>query len=54
MNQYNENDKPHGYWKQCYSNGLLWYKGEFKMGVEIGYWEIYDRHGEITVKEFYL
>jgi len=56
MNKYNYNDKGqrHGYWKGCFSNGNLSYKGKYINGFATGYWEWHDDKGELIEKQFYL
>ena len=38
---FNEEGEPHGYWESYYSNGQLYYKGNYVNGEKNGYWEVY-------------
>jgi antitoxin component YwqK of YwqJK toxin-antitoxin module len=37
----NDQGKRHGYWERYYTNGQLYYKGNFVDGIKHGYWEYY-------------
>ena len=39
-----------GYWKDYYSNGKLYYKGNFISGELDGYWEFYYPNGNLWYK----
>ena len=49
----NNKNQPHGYWETYWSNGELWYKGNFKDGKKDGYWEFYHDNGELACKGYY-
>ena len=48
----NENNQPHGYWEHYFSNGQLYYKGNYVNGNRHGYWE-YNYNGEL-IKIYYI
>ena len=50
MNQYDENEKPHGLWESYHPNGQLYYKGEYRHGKEHGLWEYYWSDGKLHYK----
>ena len=43
----NKDGKPHGYWELYYSNGQLWYKGNYVNGEYDGLWEYYHNNGKV-------
>jgi antitoxin component YwqK of YwqJK toxin-antitoxin module len=43
----NENNQPHGYWEHYFSNGQLYYKGNYVNGNRHGYWEYYWGNGKL-------
>ena len=51
-NQINKDGKRHGYHEAYWSNGNLWYKGDFKDGKRHGYCEDYYSNGKKVIKEF--
>jgi len=50
------NDKKqfHGYWETYYSNGNLWYKGNYINGKLSGYCEWYTSSGISNKKRYYI
>jgi antitoxin component YwqK of YwqJK toxin-antitoxin module len=54
INLFDENGKRHGYWEYYYSNGQLWYKGNFVNGKQHGYWESYYSSGQLYYKGNYV
>jgi antitoxin component YwqK of YwqJK toxin-antitoxin module len=55
-NQRNKDDKRHGFWESYYSNGEVYYKGNYKNGEAHGYWEdsYYVQYNKTLIKEFHL
>jgi antitoxin component YwqK of YwqJK toxin-antitoxin module len=51
---YNENGEEHGYWEYYWSNGNLWYKGNYVDGKKHGYWEYYLVNGNLSSKGNYV
>ena len=49
----NKKGQPHGYWEDYYSNGQLWYKGNYVNGIRHGYWESYRANGQLHYKGKY-
>lgn len=49
----NDKGEPHGYWEIYYTNGQLWYIGNFVNRREHGYWEEYYPDGELIYKGYY-
>ena len=45
-NQRNKDGERDGLWKSYYSNGEVYYKGNYKNGEAHGYWEDYYSNGE--------
>jgi antitoxin component YwqK of YwqJK toxin-antitoxin module len=54
MNQFNDKGQKHGYWEDYWSNGSLFYKGNFINGERSGHWELYNENGVLDVKKFHL
>ena len=46
----NEKGESHGYWECYYSNGQLYYKGNYVNGIKDGYWEEYFYTGKLLCK----
>ena len=53
-NQINKDGKRHGYHEAYWSNGNLWYKGDFKDGKRHGYCEDYYSNGKKVIKQFHI
>jgi antitoxin component YwqK of YwqJK toxin-antitoxin module len=53
ISSYNDQGEAHGYWEEYYSNGQLWYKGNYVNGNEHGYWESYYSNGQLYYKGNY-
>ncbi len=55
INQYNKEDKPHGYWENYWdsTNKFLFYKGYYDNGFAYGYWEYYHTDGKLWAKGNY-
>jgi antitoxin component YwqK of YwqJK toxin-antitoxin module len=51
---YNDKGEQHGYWEDYYSNGKLWYKGNYVNGKQHGYWESYYDNGNLAYKGNYI
>jgi antitoxin component YwqK of YwqJK toxin-antitoxin module len=51
---YNELGQPHGYWEHYWSNGQLFYKGNYVNGKRHGYWEIYHSNGQLKYKRYHI
>lgn len=47
------NNKKEGYWEECYGNGNILSKGNYKEGKVEGYWEFYHDNGKIRSKGNY-
>jgi len=47
----NDKGQPHGFWKQYFSNGQLWSKGNWVNDEKHGYWEWY-HDGDMYMKEY--
>lgn len=57
MNQYDDNGKRHGYWEHYWypeTKFLLVFRGHYKNGEMINFWETFNNLGELIEKEFYL
>lgn len=58
MNEFNENGKHHGYWEHYWlgneSNLFVAFRGHYKNGEMINFWETFNELGELIEKEFYL
>ena len=50
----NAKGQAHGLWERYYSNGNLFYKGEYINGKRHGYWESYYYNGNLCYKGSYL
>ena len=50
----NNKGEPHGYWEVYFSNGNLWYKGNFINRKQHGYWEFYLTNNELKSKEYFI
>ena len=37
-----------------YANGQLWRKGNYKNGTEEGFWQFYDKKGQLILNEYNL
>jgi antitoxin component YwqK of YwqJK toxin-antitoxin module len=49
------NGKRHGYFVEYWFNGgNLWYKGNYVNGERKDYWELYNKNGDLDIKQFYL
>jgi antitoxin component YwqK of YwqJK toxin-antitoxin module len=54
MNKLNDKNQRHGYWETYWSNGQLWYKGNYINGYKDGYWESYYSNGQLKSKGNYI
>jgi len=54
INLFNEKGEKHGYWESHYSNGKLWYKGNYVNGNRHGYWESHYSNGKLWYKGNYV
>ena len=54
INLYNEKGEKHGYWEYYYSNGQLYYKGNYLNDKRHGYWEYYWSDGQLSRKGDYV
>ena len=54
INLYNEKGERHGYWESYWSNGQLWYKGNYVNGQRHGYFESYYDNGQLMYKGDYV
>ncbi len=54
INLYNDKGEKHGYWEIYFSNGQLFYKGNFVDGYEHGYWERYYYDGQLEYTGNYV
>jgi len=52
-NQYNSERLRDRYWEVYYSNGQLWFKGNYIDDKRDGYWEWYNRDGNLRESIFY-
>ena len=50
MNQFNDKGLKEVYWEAYYSNGNLWYKGNFSNDKSVGYCEEYYLNGSLYCK----
>ena len=51
----NKDGQRHGYWEVYWSNGMLWYKGNYINGKREGYWEWYKSDGgNLKHKDYYI
>ena len=50
----NEKGEAHGSWEYYWSNGQLYYKGNYVNGNKHGYWEYYWSSGELNIKIYYI
>ena len=50
----NDKGERHGYWEHYYSNGQLWFKGNYVNGNRHGYWEDYWSNGQLIDKTYYI
>jgi antitoxin component YwqK of YwqJK toxin-antitoxin module len=53
INQFDENGNKHGYWEVYFSNGDLYYKGNYVNGIKHGYCESYYDNGILHYTGFY-
>jgi hypothetical protein len=56
INQYDDNNLPHGYYEEYFSNGQIFYKGNWINGRQTGYWEWYHKNNsnELYEKEYII
>ena len=54
MNKRNEEGQKHGVWEEYYSNGNIWYKGNYVNGQKHGLWEWYWFNGKLNYKKNYV
>ena len=53
IKQFNKKWQAHGYWERYYSDGTLWYKGNYIDGKPDGCWEEYWSNGILMNKGCY-
>jgi antitoxin component YwqK of YwqJK toxin-antitoxin module len=51
---HNDNNLPHGYYEEYFSNGQIWYKGTYINGIITGYWKYYYDNGKLCCKGYYI
>jgi antitoxin component YwqK of YwqJK toxin-antitoxin module len=54
INPFNKKHEPHGYWKQYWSNNILWSEGNYTNGKENGLHLFYNYDNNITLKEYHI
>lgn len=54
MNEFNDNDEPHGYWEYRLNTGELLFKGYYDNNIPVKKWEWFNPNNEIFSKMFYL
>lgn len=54
MNEYNENGKMNGYWKEYDKYGKLFSEGIYENGFKTGYWKRYHLNGKILCEGKYI
>ena len=52
-NQYNKEGNREGYW-EIYWDDKIWFKGNYKNGKPLGYWECYNIDGTIRFKDYVI
>ena len=54
MNEYNEQGEPNGPWEEYYSNGKLYWRGNYVNGKASGLFERYWSDGNLWYKKNYV
>ena len=54
INLYNDKGEEHGYWEDYWSDGQLYYKGNYINGKKHGSWEEYWDNGQLFSKGNYI
>jgi len=53
-NQHDSGGIRNGYWEEYFSNGQLWFKGNYIDDKRDGYWEVYYSNGQLWFKGNYI